>query len=204
MFGTRLGTTKITNQEPSPYATRADFCRIFKDDMDRLYLLSFLLTGDRATAEKCFVGGLRMSKESTPVFKEWAQSWARRAIILNAIRMIRPRTIDDNTPPATDRGQGHAMPDPAEIADIVELSAFERFAFVMSVLERYSDQECSLLLGCTRREVTAARTRALQQIGSSAELRHKLVIMGADQKVLRDNAGSGLRSEPFSHVAASA
>jgi len=41
----------------------------------------------------------------------------------------------------------------------------------MSVLERYSDQDCSVLLGCMRRDVVAARIRALQQIGSAMELR---------------------------------
>jgi DNA-directed RNA polymerase specialized sigma24 family protein len=199
-----FGATKIAKQEPTRYATRADFCRIFRDDMDRLYLLSFLLTGDHATAEKCFVGGLRMSREGNPVFKEWAQSWARRAIILNAIRMIRPRPTDDNVSPASDRSVGHAVTEPAEIADIVELAPFERFAFVMSVLERYSDHECSLQLACTRREVTAARTRALQQIGRSAQLRQKLVTMAADRKVLRDNPGPGLQLETLSSLPASA
>jgi hypothetical protein len=37
------------------------------------------------------------------------------------------------------------------------------------VLERYSDQECSLLLNCTRADVMAARIRAIQQIGKSAD-----------------------------------
>jgi DNA-directed RNA polymerase specialized sigma24 family protein len=198
-----FGAKKIVNHEATPYATRTDFCRIFKDDMNRLYLLSFLLTGDEATAEKCFVGGLRMSRDGSPVFKEWAESWARRTIILNAIRMIRPKLTDDRTSPAFDRGAGLATMEPAEIADIVELPAFDRFAFVMSVLERYSDQECSLLLACTRREVTEARTRALQQIGRAAEVRHMPVTIGADQKAPRDNA-PGLRLEPVSQLAASA
>jgi DNA-directed RNA polymerase specialized sigma24 family protein len=198
-----FGAKTIADHEATPYATRADFCRIFQDDMNRLYLLSFLLTADEATAEKCFVGGLRMSKEGTPVFKEWAESWARRAIILNAIRMIRPRPTDDSVSPASDRGAGRATTEPAEIADIVELPAFERFAFVMSVLERYSDHECSLLLACTHREVTEARTRALQRIGRSAERRHKLVTIGADQRAPRDNAPV-LRLEPVAPLAASA
>jgi DNA-directed RNA polymerase specialized sigma24 family protein len=53
---------------------------------------------------------------------------------------------------------------------ILELPSFERFVFVMSVLERFSIQECSLLLGCTRRDVIAAQTRALQQMGNSIHL----------------------------------
>jgi len=51
----------------------------------------------------------------------------------------------------------------------VALPAFDRSVFVISVLERYSDQECSLLLNCTRADVMAARIRAIQQIGKSAD-----------------------------------
>ena len=65
------------------------------------------------------------------------------------------------------------MNQPAELAAVIELPPFERFVFVLSVLERYSDQECSLLLNTNRGEVTAARTHALQSIGNSAELRYQ-------------------------------
>ncbi len=41
-----------------PYATSADFCRIFESDMNRLYLLCYLLTADHGIAEECFVRGL--------------------------------------------------------------------------------------------------------------------------------------------------
>jgi DNA-directed RNA polymerase specialized sigma24 family protein len=57
-----------------------------------------------------------------------------------------------------------------EIAAILELPPFDRFVYVMSVLEHYSDQECSVLLGCTRRDVIAARSRALRQIETRTTL----------------------------------
>lgn len=76
MFGRR----KLRNQEPSPYATGSEFCQIFEKDMNRLHLLSFLLTADRVMAEQCFVGGLHIAQEGSQVFKEWVESWARRAI----------------------------------------------------------------------------------------------------------------------------
>jgi DNA-directed RNA polymerase specialized sigma24 family protein len=47
-------------------------------------------------------------------------------------------------------------------AAIVSLNAFERFVFVMSVLERQSDEDCSSLLGCSRRDITIARTVAIR------------------------------------------
>ena len=67
MFGLR----STNKQKPSPYATRKDFCRIFEKDMNRLYLLSFLLTADDTLAEQCFAGGLHISQEGNLVFKEW-------------------------------------------------------------------------------------------------------------------------------------
>jgi hypothetical protein len=42
------------------------------------------------------------------------------------------------------------------------LAPLERFVFVMSVLERYSDRECSLLLYCMVKDVIDARSRSLQ------------------------------------------
>src|ERR1700739_592378 len=70
--GRMFGPKKLANLESTPYATRSDFCRIFKKDMNRLYLLSFLLTGKHSLAEKCFVSGLEDSAKGNPVFKEWA------------------------------------------------------------------------------------------------------------------------------------
>src|ERR1700726_1604107 len=76
---------------PAPYASSADFQQIFDEDMSALYQLSFLLTADHEKAEQCFVSGLEDAIEGNPVFKEWARSWARRAIIQNAVRAINPR-----------------------------------------------------------------------------------------------------------------
>ena len=164
---------KISSQEVTPYATSENFCEIFTKDMNRLYQLSFLLAGDTSKAEECFVSGLGDSLESSPVFKEWAESWARRTIIRNAIRMVRPRPTEN--PQSSFASDGNAVlgsSASAEIGFVAGLPAFERFVFVMSVLDRYSDQECSLLLDCTRADVTAARVRALQRMGKSAEF-HK-------------------------------
>ena len=49
-------------------------------------------------------------------------------------------------------------------AAIVGLSAFERFVFVMSVLEGQSEQECAILLRCSRRDVMIARVLALTRL----------------------------------------
>ena len=59
-----------------------------------------------------------------------------------------------------------------ELAAVLALEDFERFVFVMSVLERYSEHDCALLLGCTRRQVNEARERRpwLQLMDSEVEV----------------------------------
>ena len=200
MFGRR----KVTDQVPALYATRSEFCRIFEKDMNRLYLLSLLLTGDRTIAEQCFVGGLHTAENGSPVFKEWAESWARRMIIQNAIRLIRPWKTAGVPHATANPSYGNALIERAEIAAIVDLPVFERFACVMSVLEHYSDQECSLLLGCTRYDVVAARTRALKRLGTFADLHRKLVSIGHYQKTRRDDSESEPQFTAVPSLAASA
>ena len=106
-----LSAKKTANREPARYATGSDFCRIFKENMNGLYLLSFLLTGDHVTAEKCFVQGLDDSRKGNRVFREWARSWARRTIIQNAIQLIRPRPTDTSTSSSMCAGQGSSCND---------------------------------------------------------------------------------------------
>jgi hypothetical protein len=161
-------TKQITR--PMPYASSDDFRRVFDEDMNSLYLLSYLLTADREKAEQCFVSGLEDAVEGNPVFKEWAHSWARRVIIVNAVRAINPRPTEENGRSSAAPVSNNGKTPPVEhvgIAAVLALEPFERFVYVMTVLERYSDQDCSLLLGCARRDVVAARTRAFEQIGSA-------------------------------------
>src|ERR1700683_2796453 len=88
------GVKQITR--PKPYASSDDFRRLFDEDINSLYLLSYLLTADREKAEQCFVSGLEDAVEGNPVFREWARSWARRVIIVNAVRAISPRPREEN------------------------------------------------------------------------------------------------------------
>jgi hypothetical protein len=59
----------------------------------------------------------------------------------------------------------HAHPNFARIA---VLNSFERFIFIMSILEKYSVHECSLLLGCHRQDVISARTAAIRHLAGVA------------------------------------
>jgi hypothetical protein len=154
------------NTSPTPYASSDDFRRIFFQDEDELNQLSFLLTGDHQKAEQCFVSGLENSVKGNRVFKEWARSWARRAIIQCAVRVINPRPMEEGSSSSKSGGNTPVLKQRA-IAAILELRPFERFVYVMSVLERYSDQDCSVLLDCARQDVIAARTRAFHQIAAT-------------------------------------
>lgn len=150
----------------SLYATHSDFCRIFKEDMSGLHLLALLLTADSAAAEQCFVAGFEDSVISNRVFKQWAHSWSKRAIIKNAIRMVRP--LPSAAKEATNSRHVEAGSTiSTSLAAVFQLQPFERFVLVMSVLEGYSSQDCASLLNCTRQEVIASRNLALQQLAKA-------------------------------------
>lgn len=194
-----FGTTKTSSQRPGLYASSADFCRIFEKNMDRLYLLSLLLTGNHAAAEKSFVQGLGDSKEGNPVFKEWAESWARRTIVQNAIQMVHPRPEDVISSDAGEEN-GDASSQPAEVTAILALPAFDRFAYVLSVLEGYPLQECALLLDCSRSDVITARMRALQEVVRSLEVLNRPRNAGASNRTLHE----AVTFDKFSRLAATA
>jgi DNA-directed RNA polymerase specialized sigma24 family protein len=149
------------------YATSEDFRELFTEDMAALHLLAYLLTGDREKAEQCFITGLQHSVSSNSIFKEWARSWAKRAIVQSAIRLLAPRPNREawtRTTSDPDANPERAPAKHAALATVLALGDFERFVFVLSVLERYSDQDCSILLSCSREDVSRARLGALQQI----------------------------------------
>ncbi len=179
---------------PMPYASSDDFRRVFDEDMSNLYLLSFLLTADREKAEQCFVSGLEDAVEGNPVFKEWARSWARRVIIVNAVRAIDPRPMEENGGSSSATVSNGKTPpaEQVEIAAVLALEPFERFVYVMTVLERYSDQDCSLLLDCARRDVVAARTRAFEQIGSAMASHPRELPAASSEKPVPDERRSSL------------
>ena len=173
----RAGTVKIFSAKSTDafvytlHATSTDFCRIFETDMNRLYRLSLLLTADTELAEKCFVLGLADSKNGNPVFKEWARSWARRTIIVNAIRMLRPRQDSTSSANASNSVARNVKDLPAELAAAIGLGVFDRFVFVMSVLEDYSERDCRLLLDCSPSDIAQSRNRALKQLAGLAQIR---------------------------------
>ena len=162
-------TQEYKNPRSNEYATGGDFCRIYLEQMNNLYLLALLLTADPQKAEQCFLSGFHDSVSSNSVFKDRTYLWARRSIILHAIQLLCPRQNHERQSNETRLSIGEisaelrAYPN---LVGIVRLNPFERFVFIMSILEKYSDQECSLLLGCLRGDVISARSAALRHLAS--------------------------------------
>lgn len=162
--------SQVKSEEQSTagaYATVSDFCRIFSEDISKLYLLAFLLTADPEKAEQCFASALEDCLNSSRVFREWARSWARRTVVQNAIRLA---GVEFKVPGA--ESQLHSEPAVAALPEplfaVSRLSTFERFVYVMSVLEHYTDQDCAVLLHCRRQQVVEGRPRALRDLARPA------------------------------------
>lgn len=148
----RTGARKKNANE---YAACDDFCKIFTENLNALYQLCLLLTGDQEKAEQCFVITLDDAFNATNVFREFALSWAKRAVIKSAIHALQPHP-GDAADSILASPQDHSV-----MENLSALDDFERFVFVMSVLERYSERECALLLVCSLPDIRIARTRAL-------------------------------------------
>ncbi len=158
---------QVEKVQVAQYASGDDFCRLFSENMDSLYWLAFLLTADHEKAEQSFVAGLEDSVQANRVFQSWAHSWAKRTIVQNAIHILKPRPNATSATGSSIHGNvSHSIGGP-EFCRVLALEDFERFVFVMTVLEGYSDHESSLFLDCLVHDIREARSRALQQIGNS-------------------------------------
>jgi hypothetical protein len=169
---TEQANTQICGNGEKRYATCEEFLRIFDQDMNGLYQLSFLLTGDQQKGERCFVAGIEDCVKENRVFREWARAWTKRVIVAKAIRELHPRRNHSNSstvlPTVFSRNRQPSGPiGHFDLDAVLGLPDFERFVFVLCVLERYREHECALLLGCSASEVRDARTRAIEELASS-------------------------------------
>jgi hypothetical protein len=137
------------------------------EEMQSMYLLSFLLTADHDKAEQCLVSTIGEGPEGIGVFMDWTRLWARRAVIEHAIDLIVPAPEHADDVSRVSLTEPARWTDKIPFAAILLLDAFERFVFVMSILEGESDEECAILLRCSRRDVMMARVLALQRQSST-------------------------------------
>lgn len=155
--------------------------KLLTERMSSLYLLSFLLAGNRKEARRCFVAGVAGCVNGNRVFKKWATSWARSIIVRNAIRIRSPhaglpRLGGSVLGSATQHNLSNNALRHGPFANVLALGDFERFVYVLAVLEEYTDRECSVLLKSSLQEIEQTRSRALQQmaeIDSEGTLRQK-------------------------------
>lgn len=76
--------------ETTPYPTVTDFLTIFDEEMNSLYLLFLLLTGDHDKAEQCLVSAVEDCVEGIGVFMDWARSWTRGSVLKHALKIVKP------------------------------------------------------------------------------------------------------------------
>lgn len=158
------GKKRSDSKGSSDFAAPSDFCAIFVQQLDRLYSLALVLTGDESRAEECLLVALDSCAEGSPVFKESAVAWSRRMVIKRAIRFMLPSPASPSHSDLVGNHSDSSSEQDALLKSVQELSPFDRFVFVMTVLERYSDRDSALLLDCSCADVVVARIRAFQQV----------------------------------------
>jgi hypothetical protein len=141
-------------------AGATDYSEIFIDQMNGLYLLSFLVTADRQVAERCFSKALDEYVEARGGFLEWAKQDGRRAVLSHAIQTIRPAPRQAYYWAFYGSARPLVSAAHQPFAAITTLSAFERFVFIMSAIEGLSQEECAALLNCSIEDVAIGRELA--------------------------------------------
>jgi hypothetical protein len=170
-FGTKevnmLRPMHFVNERTTSYASAGDSFKTFTEEMHSLNVLSLLLTADKDKAEECLVCAMGDCVEEIVVFMAWARLSGRWAVLTHAIQMIRPVPEHPDSLPFISINGLATSADNNPFAAIVALGAFERFVFVMSVLEGHSEQECAIVLRCSRRDVMIARLLALTRLANT-------------------------------------
>jgi hypothetical protein len=158
-----LQPIQFVEERATPYPTVADFLRAFNEEMHSLYLLSFLLTADHDKAEQCLVSAMGECVAGIAFLMEGACPWTRAAVLKHAIQLVKPAPEPVGNVRFITLKRSAAPPGNHPFAAILLLDDFERFVFVMSILEEQSDEECAALLRCSRRDVMMARLLALKR-----------------------------------------
>jgi DNA-directed RNA polymerase specialized sigma24 family protein len=158
--------------EGDEYVSKEEFAGVFESEQVGLQRLALLLTANSDAAAQCLSLALEQCLATSFVFKGWALSWMRRVVIRSAISLVRGSGGQSfvNTNDDTDNGliafsRDDSLGAIATSESILDLPEFERFVFVICVLERYSIHDCALLLGKSPRDVNEVRDRVGNQVG---------------------------------------
>lgn len=203
-----MSTMLLSNDRTrsAEYATAEDFQRLFASEMKDLFHLALLLTADAEDAECCVIFAIRDCMAVDSVSKAWTRTWARRAVVRNAIRIAaglhkKPQIGNSDSECAlpiveSRRGTSGIM---VESAGILTLDSFERLVYVICVVEQYPIRDCALLLGKSLQDVLNARNRAMDQVAAfeqgarreaSCSTPTLCSVMGSKQKELDQSCGT--------------
>jgi hypothetical protein len=158
-----LNAFGLSENRSSKAATCADIRELFVEDSLGLYLLSFLLTADQKKAERCFIASPDECINGNSSFHQLANSWARCMIVRNALRML--TTNPGPCGPETAAARPATSLHDSFLARVLALENFERFVYVLSVLEEFPDRNCAVLLGVSPQRIRETRNCALKHIG---------------------------------------
>jgi len=157
----------VSRKQKDLGATAEDFEQFFAKDTTDLFPLCLQLTADAEKAESCLILTMRDCFRSNSVAKRCVHTWARRMVILNAIRLLggMPNEILGES-----GFEFHLQPSDLSLEPLRESPAvltlpdIDRLAFVICVLERYSILDGALLLRKSPQEVYDAIARAKSHV----------------------------------------
>lgn len=146
------------------HVSSAEFCQIFVEEMTSLYKLAFFLTTNHERAKQCVLAALESSLSESNVHIQWGRLWSKRAVIKSAVAMtFIPLAANVEKRDDWEEAEFESLPGTV-INAVTRLSPLERFVFVLSVMERLSLRECSVLLSCPLGCVLEAQVRALRNL----------------------------------------
>lgn len=156
--------SQMSAQHTPAAPTVAQFVSRLNDGIYDLYLLSLLLTADHEKADRCFMAAMEECLQREGAFMEWARVAARRAVCKHAVQIVCPIPEEGEQGTCNVSSVRPRTFRRSPFSGIFALCEFERFVFVMSVLEGEADSECAALLNCAEREVLTARLTALTRL----------------------------------------
>lgn len=128
------------------------------DEMAELYLLAFMLTANKETAETCVLESVdEYLNSGAATLSDWVTTEGRNVVIAKAAHLIKPRAKTSYSWTAPLGARALIGPSHQPFAVITSLGAFERFVYVLTALEGRGEEECAALLECPQADVVAAR-----------------------------------------------
>ncbi len=168
-------THRSNSHAARSYATDDDFRQLFATKITEFLRLALQLTADAEKAERCLILAMRDSFDKSNISVNFAQVWARRMVIRNAIRLV--LGIDNDIACDTEaefhlQPRAYRIEEPRESIAVLDMAEFDRMVFVICVLERLSIMDCALLLRRSPKDVNDAMVRATNHVASLENQNH--------------------------------